>query len=215
MKLFYAPTSPYVRKVMTVAHEVGLVSRIELIPSGTTPLEGDRDLLAFNPLGKIPALLTDDGMCLFDSRVICEYLAELAGDTTIYEPRGPRRWAALMQQALGDGLLDAALLARYEMLMRPKGARSPQWRAAQLRKVEAALDKIEALLPDVGGEVTIGAISFGCALGYLDFRFPELNWRAQRPVAERWFADFDARASMVATKPYDRLAAVDHTKIKA
>ncbi|KQU73730.1 glutathione S-transferase [Aminobacter sp. DSM 101952] len=215
MKLFYAPTSPYVRKVMVVAHEVQLVSSIELVTSGTTPLAGDEDLIAVNPLGKIPALLTNDGMCLFDSRVICEYLADQAESATLFGRQGQRNWQALMQQALGDGLLDAALLARYEMLMRPEGERSPQWRAAQLRKVEAALDRIEALLPEIGGEATIGTISFGCALGYLDFRFPELDWRAGRPAAARWFADFDARASMVATKPYDRVAPVEPTKIKA
>ena len=192
---------------MVVAHETGLANRLELEFSGTTPLAGDQALLSFNPLGKIPALVTDEGACLFDSRVICEYLAASAGDTVLFPLQGERRWRALTQQALGDGLLDAALLARYEMLMRPEGQRSPDWRAAQLRKVESALDGIEALLPAIGGEVTIGTISFGCALGYLDFRFPELSWRTGRPAAERWFAEFDARPSMVATRPRDRAAA--------
>lgn len=201
MKLFYAPTSPYVRKVMVVAHETGLVDKLELLFSGTTPLAGDKELLAHNPLGKIPALVTDEGSCLFDSPVICEYLAASAADTTLFPPSGSRRWEALTQQALGDGLLDAALLARYEILMRPEAERSLEWRGAQLRKVEAALDRIEALLPEIGDEVTIGAITFGCGLGYLDFRFPELNWRERRPVAKRWFASFDERPAMVATRP--------------
>ncbi|MGB3390597.1 MAG: glutathione S-transferase [Pseudaminobacter sp.] len=204
MKLFHAPTSPYVRKVMAVAHETGLLDQIELLFSGTTPLAADKELRSFNPLGKIPALVTPEAGCLFDSRVICEYLTAKAGNKELFPPDGPWRWEVLAQQALGDGLLDAALLARYEIMMRPEGQRSDEWRAAQLHKVAAALDRIEALLPAVGDKVTIGTITFGCALGYLDFRFPELEWRRQRPVAERWFAEFDQRPAMAATRPREQ-----------
>ncbi|MFU0504773.1 glutathione S-transferase family protein [Pseudaminobacter sp. NGMCC 1.201702] len=209
MKLFHAPTSPYVRKVMVIAHETGQLADLQLHFSGTTPIAGDPDLQTANPLGKIPALVLDDGSCLFDSRVICEYLAARAGDSTLFPPPGPQRWEALSRQALGDGLLDAALLARYEWLMRLEERRSPEWRAAQLRKVELALNSIEALIPTMGDEVTIGTITLGCALGYLDFRFPELAWRTNRPAAERWFAAFDARPSMVATRPRDRAVSTD------
>lgn len=201
LKLFYAPTSPYVRKVMVVAHEAGLADRLDLLSSGTTPLAADKELLAFNPLGKIPALVTDEGTCLFDSPVICEYLAASGVNKTIFPQDGTQRWNALAQQALGNGLLDAALLARYEMVMRPEAERSITWRNAQLRKVEAALDHIEVLLPEIGDAVTIGTITFGCSLGYLDFRFPELNWRERRPAAMRWFASFDERPAMVVTRP--------------
>lgn len=192
---------------MVVAHETGQIADLELHFSGTTPIAPEPALQASNPLGKIPALVLDDGSCLFDSRVICEYLAGKAGDVAVFPPAGPRRWEALTQQALGDGLLDAALLARYEYLMRPEGQRSNEWRAAQLGKVEMALERIEALAPDLGGAVTIGAITLGCALGYLDFRFPELAWRTNRPFADRWFTDFSARPSMTATHPRDQVAA--------
>lgn len=204
MKLFYAPTSPYVRKVMAVAHETGLADQIELLFSATTPLVGDKDLRPFNPLGKIPALVTREAGCLFDSRVICEYLAAKAGDDRLFPREGPRRWEVLAQQALGDGLLDAALLARYEIMMRPQDKRSDEWREGQLVKVATALDRIEAVLPEIGNEVTIGTITFGCALGYLDFRFPELEWRKGRPVAESWFAEFDNRPAMAATRPREQ-----------
>lgn len=204
MKLFYAPTSPYVRKVMAVAHETGLADQIELLFSSTTPLVGDGDLRPFNPLGKIPALVTKEAGCLFDSRVICEYLAARAGDDRLFPRAEPRRWEVLAQQALGDGLLDAALLARYELLMRPEDRRSEEWRDAQLLKVATALDRIEAMLPAIGEEVTIGTVTFGCALGYLDFRFPELEWRKRRPAAEAWFAEFDNRPAMAATRPREQ-----------
>ncbi|WP_342634666.1 glutathione S-transferase family protein [Borborobacter arsenicus] len=207
LKLFYAPTSPYVRKVMAVAHETDLVDEIELLFSGTTPLAGDKELRSFNPLGKIPALVTDEAGCLFDSRVICEYLAAKGGNKKLFPPDGPSRWEVLAQQALGDGLLDAALLARYEIMMRPENQRSGEWRAAQLQKVTTALDRIEALLPTVGDTVTIGTITFGCALGYLDFRFPELEWHKNRPVAERWFGEFDERPAMAATRPREHVPA--------
>jgi len=206
MKLFHAPTSPYVRKVMVVAHETGQTDDLELHFSGTTPVAGDPELLSSNPLGKIPALVLEDGSCLFDSRVICEYLAARAGDGGLFPASGAVRWQALTRQALGDGLLDAALLARYEWLMRAEEFRSAEWRAAQLGKVKLALDRIEALAPELEDDLTIGAISLGCALGYLDFRFPELVWRQDRPAAERWFARFGARPSMIATQPRDRAA---------
>lgn len=192
---------------MVVAHETGLLNEIELLFSGITPLVGDRDLGSHNPLGKIPALVTQEAGCLFDSRVICEYLAAKAGNKELFPLDEPWRWEVLAQQALGDGLLDAALLARYEIMMRPEGQRSDQWRAAQLHKVTSALDRIEALLPTVGDKVTIGTITFCCALGYLDFRFPELEWRKNRPVAERWFGEFDERPAMVATRPREHVAA--------
>jgi glutathione S-transferase len=189
---------------MAVAHEAGLADKIELLFSSTTPLVGDKDLRPVNPLGKIPALVTKEAGCLFDSRVICEYLAAKAGDDRLFPRDEPRRWEVLAQQALGDGLLDAALLARYERLMRPEDKRSDDWRDAQLLKVATALDRIEAMAPSIRSEVTIGTITFGCALGYLDFRFPELEWRKRRPAAEAWFAEFDNRPAMVATRPREQ-----------
>jgi glutathione S-transferase len=191
---------------MAVAHEVGLADKIELLFSGTTPLVGDKDLRPVNPLGKIPALVTKEAGCLFDSRVICEYLAAKAGDDRLFPRDEPRRWEVLAQQALGDGLLDAALLARYERLMRPEDKRSDDWRDAQLLKVATALDRIEAMAPAIGNEVTIGAITFACALGYLDFRFPELEWRKRCPAAEAWFAEFDNRPAMAATRPREQVS---------
>ncbi|MBS7542142.1 glutathione S-transferase [Ancylobacter oerskovii] len=210
MKLIFAPTSPFVRKVMAVAHETGLAGRLEIEFNPASPLQRDPALVGHNPLGKIPALVLDDGRVLFDSPVICEYLATTAGDTVLFPPAGPARWAALTQQALGDGLLDAAIANRYETVPRPADLRWPDWTKAQLAKIAGALDAIEALAPELPQQsdhpATIGTITLGCALGYLDFRYAELNWREGRPQAAVWFAAFDARPSMAATRPREHVA---------
>lgn len=206
MKLLHAPTSPFVRKVMAVAIETGLDDRIEIEFNAASPLQRDPVLTGSNPLGKIPALVLDDGTVLFDSPVICEYLAHLAGDTTIFPVPGPARWTALTLQALGDGLLDAAIANRYETLMRPEDKRWQGWTEAQIAKVQGALDEIEKIAPTLGSEPTIGTITIGCALGYLDFRYADLGWRDGRPNAAAWFEAFDARPAMAQTRPRERIA---------
>ena len=123
MKLFFSPTSPYVRKCLIAAHELGLVDRIQLLPSSAHPVQRDARIIASNPLGKVPTLITDQGQALYDSRVICEYLDQLAGGGKLFPAAGPARWSALTLQALGDGILDGALLARYEDAARPEPLR--------------------------------------------------------------------------------------------
>ncbi len=205
MKLLHAPTSPFVRKVMAVAHVAGLTDRIEIEFNAASPLQRDPALVDRNPIGKIPALVFDDGRVLFDSPVICEYLAARGSAPGLY-PEGDARWDALTQQALGDGLLDAAIAARYETLMRPEATRWAGWTDAQLAKIRGALDRIEAIVPTLPEAPTIGSITLGCALGYLDFRFPDLTWRDGRPNAAAWFSAFDAHPFMAATRPFERVA---------
>lgn len=206
MKLYHAPTSPFVRKVMVVAHEAGLAAEIEIVFNAASPVSRDAELAASNPLGKIPVLALEDGTALYDSPVICEYLAARGSAPSLFPQGGPKRWEALTQQALGDGLLDAALSARYEAVMRPADKQWPVWREAQLAKIEGALQRIEAIVPTLDEAMTIGSITMGCALGYLDFRFAELGWRERCPQATLWFAAFDARPSMAATRPRERVA---------
>lgn len=206
MKLYHAPTSPFVRKVMVVAHEAGLVDEIEIVFNAASPVSRNGELASSNPLGKIPALLLEDGTALYDSPVICEYLAARGSAPSLFPPNGPKRWEALTQQALGDGLLDAALTVRYEAVMRPAEKQWPVWRKAQLAKIEGALQRIEAIVLTLDAAMTIGSITMGCALGYLDFRFAELGWRDRCPHAAMWFAAFDARPSMAATRPRERVA---------
>jgi len=195
MKMLFSPTSPYVRKCLVVAHELGLDGRIELLPSSAHPVQRDRSIIADNPLGKVPTFFTDDGQVLYDSRVICEYLDHTAGGSLIPGP-GPQRWQTLTLQALGDGVLDAALLARYEDVARPEPLRWPQWRAAQLDKAETSIAHLDARPGLLAGRVDLGAIAVGCALWYLDLRFADLGWRDRFPNVARWYEEFGARPSM-------------------
>ncbi len=206
MRLIHAPTSPFVRKVMVVAHESGLAGAIETVFNPASPLQRDPALTDANPLGKIPVLELADGTTLYDSPVICEYLATRGRAPGLFPAAGPARWAALTQQALGDGLLDAALAARYEATLRPEPLRWQGWRDIQLGKIAGALARMEALVPELPDAPSIGTITFGCALGYLDFRFPELDWRGRHPALAPWFAAFDARPAMAATRPHERRA---------
>ncbi|MFE1602498.1 glutathione S-transferase family protein [Methylobacterium sp. ID0610] len=199
MKLYHSVTSPFVRKVMVTAHELGLADRLELLPAAAHPVNRDGGILPHNPLGQVPTLILDDGTVLADSRVICEYLDHL-GQGGLF-PRDSTRWGVLAAQSLGDGLLDAALLVVYEGRVRAETERSEAWVAGQRAKVVSALQRIEAAAPSLGDRLDIGTITFGCGLGYLDLRFADMEWRAHHPAAAEWFARFAARPSMQATKP--------------
>ena len=200
MKLHYSQTSPYARKAMVVAHERGLADQIELMPATTSPIEPNANIVRDNPLAKIPSLTLDDGSTLYDSRVIAEYLDALAG-AKLFPPSGPNRWTALRQQALADGLLDAAILIRYERVLRPEEKKWPEWVDGQFGKMRRALDAFESEAASFEKTLTIGPIAAACALGYLDFRFGDLNWRASRARLTSFYAKFSERPSMMATKP--------------
>lgn len=200
MKLRFSPVSPYVRKVCVVAHETGLFGRIELVP--TNVWAADTGIGRDNPLGKVPALTTDGGEVLFDSPVICEYLDSLHDGTRLFPAAGGARWTALRRQALGDGMLDASVLRLLEG-KRHDGERSASWIERQRVAIGRALDALEDEAADLGRGVTIGHIAIGCALGYIDFRFPADNWRHRRPVLTGWYDEFARRPSMTRTVPKD------------
>ena len=201
MKLRYSPASPYVRKVMILAYETGLEPRIERISTTVVPVKENEELSRENPLTKVPTLVTDDGQVLFDSPVICEYLDSLHHGTKLFPPTGAARWQALRLQALGDGILDAALLARYETAVRPQELQWRDWIDGQTRKIRHGLDSLEANIGELSGPLTIGTVAVACALGYLDFRFGSENWRASRPKLAAWYEDFAQRPSMKSTVP--------------
>ncbi|KQP49458.1 glutathione S-transferase [Pseudorhodoferax sp. Leaf274] len=207
MQLLYAPTSPFVRKVMVCAHLSGQADRIQWLDSAAHPVRRDARIAAHNPLAKVPTLVLGDGQSLYDSRVICEYIDSL-GSAGLFPAAGPARWTALTRQALGDGLLDAALLARYELTARPPEVQWPVWREALLAKVGACVEAIDAIAPELATAApasppTIGEIAVGCGLGYLDFRFPDLDWRASHAACARWYAGFAQLPAMQATLPHD------------
>jgi len=205
MRLRHSPTSPFVRKVMITAYETGLVGRIERIPTAVAPTKPNEEVARENPLIKVPALTTDDGLVLYDSHVICEYLDTLHGKAHIFPAEGKARWIALRQEALGDGVLEAAILGRYESV-RPKEFQWPDWIDAQMRKVRTAIGALEmeceaGELGNAEGPATIGQITVGCALGYLDFRYASEDWRARARRLAAWYERFSARSSMQETAP--------------
>ena len=201
LRLHYSYASPYVRKVMAVAIETGQKEKLELTARKVSPVAPDADVSRDNPLGKVPCLVTDDGMALFDSRVICEYLDGLHGGPKMFPAAGPARWTALRRQAAGDGILDAGILARYETLLRPEARRWPDWIQGQKAKMTRALDALEGEAASLGMTVDIGTIAIGCALGWLDFRYAADDWRAGRPRLAAWFETLAKRPSMTATVP--------------
>jgi glutathione S-transferase len=201
MKLFYSPTSPYVRKVMVTAMEKGLDSRIEKINASVSPIAPNMDVAAQNPLMKVPCLITDDGQSLFDSAVITAYIDQLkAPHLTPSDTKG--RFESLTLEALADGMLDAGLLIRYETFMRPQPLRWEDWVKGQGTKFNQGLDMFETrFISHLNGPLSIGSIAAACAIGWYDFRFPDAGWRASRPKLAAWEKTFSARPHMASTKP--------------
>lgn len=185
-----SPASPFVRKIRLAANLLGLDGNIRNEEADvTSPADTVRKQ---NPLGKIPVLILEDGMALYDSRVILEYLDHLAGGGRII-PADPRaRFAALRLQALCDGLLDAAILQIYETRWRKAEHHEPKWVAHQAEKVERALAALEADPPGLDPLPNVGQIALAAALGYLDLRFGG-KWRADRPRLVQWLDAFAAR----------------------
>ena len=198
MKLLYSPTSPYSRKVLVLASETGVDAQLEV--EVADPWPGDSRVGQFNPLGKVPALITGDGRVLYDSPVICEYLDAHHDGAKFFPPVGEARWHALAVQALSDGILDATVLMRLES-MRPEEKRHEPWAQRQLSAVRRSLAVLEGDAEILKGAPSIAHISVGCALGYLDFRLSEEDWRASHPQLESWFATWSKRPSMESTAP--------------
>ena len=201
MKLLYSQTSPYVRKVLVLAHETGLIDRLELVPVTVAPVTPNPTVAAENPLVKIPALIREDSVALYDSAVILEYLDGLHDGPKLIPAAGEARWTALQRQAAADGLLDAAILVRYETVLRPEEKRWPEWIDGQMRKLRGALAAFEVDGVTLGQSLTVGEIAIACALGWLDFRYPDENWREGRPRLADFYAKFAERPSMKATPP--------------
>ncbi len=200
MRLYYAPASPFVRKVMIVLHEAGKTADVTLVPASGTPLDPGTMPLDRNPLGKIPALERDEGPALYDSRVICRYLDDRFG-CGLY-PAAPRLWDVLTLEATADGIADAAVVMRYEGHVRPEPLRSADWIEGQWAKITRALDAVEdRWASHLAGPLDMAHIALGAALGYLDFRQPDRDWRAGRPVTAQWFDRLSARPAMIATHP--------------
>ena len=194
MHLYHSPTTPFGRKVMVLLHETGLLSQVAVIPVSGSPLASGTMPVDQNPLGKIPVLVRDDGMSLYDSRVICRYLDELS-NAGLYGS-GDALWQVLTLEATADGILDAAVLMAYELRLRPEDKRFPDWLEGQWAKVTRALDMLEKR--DLG-DFSMGQIALACALGYLDFRHDARHWRSGRPNLTAFAEVMQARPAMQST----------------
>jgi glutathione S-transferase len=201
MKLHWSPRSPFVRKVMIVAHERGLLDRIVCVRTVAAMTKPHADLMQDNPLSKIPTLVLDDGRVLYDSPVICEYLDQLGSAPELFPAEPAPRFEALRRQALGDGFLDMLVTLRNE---RERAHPSEEHMTSAAVRTAAVLQSLEREADALANAAfSIGHIAIGCALSYLDFRFAEGDWRKGHRRIARWHETFAARSSVQATDPVD------------
>lgn len=198
MKLYYSSTSPFVRKVNVLAIEVGLDKQLEWVT--TNPWQAEDKLTAENPLSKIPTLITDDEKVIYDSRVICEYLDSLHDGVKMIPLDTNVRWQVLRLQALADGILEAGIL-RFLERKRSAEQQSKDFDDMQKNSVERGLDYLEATVSEWDDKLDLGILSVACTLGWLDFRFLDDNWRANRSKLANWYEQFAKRPSMTNTIP--------------
>lgn len=199
MRLRHSPTSPFVRKVLLLAHETGLAGRLEIetVDGWAEPEQLTDD----NPLSMVPTLVLDDGTALYDSPVICDYLDRLHDGPRMIPENGDGRWQVLREQALADGIIDCAILVMMEEMKRPAEMRWDWWLDIKRRAILRSLDHLEQRAAGFGERIDIGILATAAALGYLDLRGGVGEWRAARPTLTAWFAAFSERPSMQATAP--------------
>lgn len=196
MKITASGASPYVRKVMACAIARGIDQQLEKWTIATT----DPVLSDSNPLGKVPTLINDEGVALFDSPVICEFLDSIGSAPGLFPAAGPARWAALRLQAIGDGILDASQPRRREIAL-PQDEGRVGYIDLQRGKVTRAIDVLEKEAASLGALKTVGDIAVACALGYLDFRFANEPWRPGHPKLEAWYASVLTLPPLAKTVP--------------
>lgn len=195
MKLFYSQNSPYARKCRVVAIEKKLEKRVEF--ANVNPLENPPELWAVNPLGTVPALVTDDGLHLCDSTAICEYLDSLSPENPLM-PAPEYRICVLAVAVMADGIMDAAVACVLEG-RRPKEKHYAEWVARKEAAIRRTIEKCAGIDWDM--KPTLGTIGLGVALAYVSFRLPHLDWRGAHPKLAAWLDEFSKRPSMQATKP--------------
>lgn len=201
MKLFHASASPFVRKVSVALRESGLLDQVELVPVTVSPMAPGDEVPAQNPLGKIPCLVMDNGEPLYDSRVICRYLANLAPDAKLY-PEGDKLWPALTLEASADGIMDAAVSMAYEVRTRPEDKIFEGWLDAQWLKIDRTMSVLESKwMHALNGTPNLPVLSVAIALQYIDLRHDARNWRATHPALAAWLEGTAKRPSLAETTP--------------
>ena len=199
MQLLMSGASPFVRKARVVVRELGLTDQITEVPISTTALSSDPTIVAANPIGKIPALVRDDGPAIYDSRVITRFLNDHAGGSLYPETR---IWEILTLEATADAIMEAAVAMAYEVRLRPENERSSDWIEAQWVKANRGIAAVNnKWMSHLNGPLNIGQIAVACALSYVDLRHDARGWRTGNKALADWHAAFSQRDSMVATAP--------------
>jgi glutathione S-transferase len=203
MTLYYNAASPFARKVMLVLHETGQLDRVALQSTALSPIAPVAQLNVDNPAGKIPALRLADGNVIHDSRVIIDYLDQQHVGNPLIPREGSARWRRLTLASLADALMDAALLIRYETALRPVEKHWAVWLDNQQEKIERTLRYFDQeAAAELSSAFDVASISVAAALGYVDFRQPDLAWRTRYPNLADWYSEVSERPSMQATQPF-------------
>jgi glutathione S-transferase len=198
MKIHGDVVSPFTRMCLVMAHELGLQDRVSLVKAHAKPTEINTELQRLNPAGKIPVLETDHHHAIHDSRVIMEYLAHVAGNSTMIPDDGVKRFRVLTLMALAQSMADAAVALRYEQAARPPEKHWPEFAVRTQARITAALAEVEHHWQDALSSIHVGTIGLACAIGYMEFRHPTIEWRGSQPKSAAWYATFSSRPGMQA-----------------
>jgi glutathione S-transferase len=200
MKLTFSPASPFARKVRIAAIELGLVDKIEFVPSTVTPGTPNDEYSRITPLKKLPVLILNTGEVILDSYVIVEYLNELAGGDLIPD-YGPKRWQLKTDHSLLQGMLDSMLLCRYEKMVRPQGLQWQAWYDDHCYRAWSGMARFAARDDVLSGPFNIAQIGLVCVLGYADFRFADCGWRKAYPKLDAFYRKMLERPSVKISAP--------------
>ena len=201
MKLIFSPSSPFVRKVRIAAIELGLIDKIELMPTTVAPGQANDEYSRITPLKKLPALILDNGDVIVDSYVIVEYLDELAGGGKLIPASGPARWKVRSDHSMVQGMLDSMLLCRYEKMVRPQGLQWQAWNDDHWNRAWQGFARFDKQADVLSRPLDIAQIALVCALGYADFRFADCGWRKAYPNLDAFHEKMLTRPSVKISLP--------------
>ncbi len=201
MKLTFSAASPFARKVRIAAIELGLIDKIELVPTTVAPTQTSEDYARINPLKKLPALILDNGEVLLDSYVITEYLDELAGGGKLIPASGAIRWRVKSEHSLLQGMLDSMLLCRYERMVRPQGLQWQAWSDDHWNRAWSGMAHFEKQPDMLSRPLDVAQIGLVCVLGYADFRFADCGWRKAYPNLDAFHQKMLERPSVKISVP--------------
>jgi len=201
MKLTFSPASPFARKVRIAAIELGLIDKIEFVPTTLAPTQANEEYSHINPLKKLPALILDNGDVVIDSYVIVEYLDELAGGGKLIPGSGANRWKVKSDHSLLQGMLDSMLLCRYERMVRPQGLQWQAWSDDHWNRAWTGMARFEHQADVLSRPLDIVQIALTCVLGYADFRFADSGWRKSYPKLNAFHERMLSRPSVKLSLP--------------